>query len=133
MDALILKEINLQDCILYPEEILDKKLHWLRTEFPMYSNIKASLAEVGMINPIWVFELINDKYRVVKGCLRCVAWLDLGHKAVKALVAPLGMKRSVANRLFYDSTFVEDIPVIDPETKKILMENGKPKHFLKGF
>lgn len=117
-----LQNIKIEDCILYPQDIIDAKLKWLRTEFPMFQHIKASLKKDGMINPIWVFELSNGKYKIAKGCARCIAWLDLGHTTIKALVASLGMKRKIANNLFYTSEYVEDIQMID-----------KTMYFPKGF
>jgi len=135
---LIEKQVDIEDCIPYPGGYEGSKADWRRTS-GMYSKVKVSLKVQGMVNPLWVFETPEGKYRVVKGSCRAIVCYDLvqqGYKEfrkVKVLVAPLGMERGIANKLFKSSKFVEDIPMIDPKTYEFVMENGGIKNFPKGF
>ena len=123
---LVEKEVDLEDCIPYSCGYNGKKAHWRRTESEMYKKVKASLKIQGMVNPFWVFETAEGKYRIVKGSCRAIASWDLlqegdeSFKKVKILMAPLGISRRLANVLFRSS-----------EYKDVFMVNGEL--FPKGF
>ncbi len=125
---LIRKIVKLEDCIPYPGGYAGKKAHWRRTKSSMYPKVMLSLKKVDMINPLWVFEEKDGKYRIAKGCCRAVAWYDMGKTAVAVLIAPFGMDRKTANKLFRNSDFEEDIFMIDPKTGEFLSEK-----FPRGF
>jgi len=125
---LIHKIVKLEDCIPYPGGYTGKKSQWRRKESSMYPKVRLSLEKVGMKNPLWVFEEENGKYRIAKGCCRAVAWYDMGKREVDVLIAPFGMDRKTANKLFRNSDFEEDIFMIDSKTEEFLSEK-----FPKGF
>lgn len=131
MDKLIEKEVNIEDCVPYDTGYTGKKAEWRRKESPMYPKVKASVEKFGMINPLWLFERGDGKYRIGKGCCRAVVCYDLGIKKVKALIAPVGMERKVANRLFRNSEY-KDAYFVGSDGE-VVLENGKPKVIPKGF
>lgn len=131
LDKLIVKEVPLKKCIAYEGGYTGKKAEWRRTKSAMYPHVKGSLIKYGMINPLWVFENNDGTYRIAKGCCRAVACWDLGIKIVKVLIAPLGMERRVANRLFREYGY-KDAYYVD-EKGDVVIQDGKPKVIPKGF
>jgi len=137
---LIEKEVDLLDCIPYPCGYNGKKAHWRRTESEMYKKVKLSLRRYGMVNPLWVFETAGGMYQIVKGSCRAVAAWDLlqeGDKrftGVRVLVAPLGMSRQIANKLFRSSEY-KDVSLLDLNTGEVLKNpsTGEVEIFPKGF
>jgi hypothetical protein len=137
-DELQVRLVSILNCIAYESGYEGRKAQWRRDVSPMYKKVRASLKSVGMINPLWAFELPDGKYRITKGCCRAVACYDLQKegdvrfKKVRVLVAPNGMSRKIANRLWRKSGYVADIPMLDGGGKKIIVD-GKVRMFPIGF
>jgi len=103
---LILKEVNLSDCLPYCGSIgrdggCRDSSRWVvnsKTKAHI-EKIMRSIQEQGMVNPLWVLEH-NSKYKIIRGSARAVACKELSIQKVKVLVVPLGMSRQTAEALF---------------------------------